>query len=111
MTKNTKYTKYTQNIKVNIVVLRDSKAKRTSTTLNFDLCDYFIGKVRNMKKREELMQNGMDNYRIWLEKAVQAWVKEQPVQEQRRLETTLLEAIYDAGYKKGMGTDKQLSLV
>lgn len=107
----TKSVKNTQNIKVNIVVLRASKAKRTSTTLNFALCDYFIGKVKNTKKREELMQSGMDNYRIWLEKAVQAWVREQAVQEQQRLETTLLDEIYNAGFNKGIGTDKQLPLV
>lgn len=93
---------YTKNIKVNIVALRASKPVRTSTTLHFDLCDFYFGKVCNTKKREELMQSGMSNYRTWLEKAVQVWVKEQPVQQQQRLETTLLSAIYEEGMKKGM---------
>ena len=99
---------YTKNIKVNIMALRAGKSVRTSTTLHFDLCDFYIGKVCNTKKREELMQSGMSNYRTWLEKAVQAWVKEQPVQQQQRLETTLLSAIYEEGVKKGMS--KQPSL-
>jgi hypothetical protein len=50
----------------------------------------------------------MSNYRIWLEKAVQSWVKEQPIQQQQRLETTLLSSIYEEGVKKSMS--KQPSL-
>ena len=58
------------------------------------------------------MQKGMNKYRDWLVLTVQAWVKEQAHQEQQRLEFTLLETIYDSGYKRGMGSDDgQSSLI
>lgn len=101
-------TDYTKNIKVNIIAIRAGKSVRTSTTLHFHLCDFYIGKVCNTKKREDLMLSGMSNYRAWLEKAVQAWVKEQPIQQQQRLETTLLSLIYDEGVKKGMSEQPSL---
>lgn len=103
---------YTKNIKVNVVISRGDSKVRTSTTLNFALCDFYFGNVLNGKKQRELMQKGMNKYRDWLVLTVQAWVKEQAHQEQQRLEFTLLEKIYDSGYKRGMGSDDgQSSLI
>lgn len=102
---------YTKNIKVNVVISRDGSKLRTSTTLNFALCDFYFGNVLNTKKQRELMQKGMNKYRDWLVSTVQVWVKEQTYQEQQRLEFTLLEKIYEEGYKKGMGDDGQTQLL
>lgn len=102
---------YTKNIKVNVVISRDGSKVRTSTTLNFALCDFYFGNVLNTKKQRELMQKGMDKYRDWLISTVQSWVKDQTYQEQQTLEFTLLEKIYDSGYKKGMGDDGQTQLL
>ena len=103
---------YTKNIRVNVILTKDGSKVRTSTTLNFALCDFYFGNVLNGKKQKELMQKGMNKYRDWLVLAVQSWVKEQVHQEQQRLEFTLLEKIYDSGYKRGMGSDDgQSSLI
>lgn len=102
---------YTKNIRVNVILTKDGSKVRTSTTLNFALCDFYFGNVLNTKKQRELMQKGMDKYRNWLVDTVQEWVKKQLNQTQQNLEFVLLEKIYEAGYEAGIGTGRQPSLL
>lgn len=102
---------YTKNIRVNVILTKDGSKVRTSTTLNFALCDFYFGNVLNTKKQRELMQKGMDKYRDWLIDTVQEWVKKQLNQTQQNLEFVLLEKIYEAGYNAGIGTDRQTNLL
>lgn len=102
---------YTKNIKVNVVISRDGSKVRTSTTLNFTLCDFYFGHVMNKKKQMTLMQKGMKQYRTWLIDTVQEWAKNQLNQTQQSLELTILDEVYDAGYDAGIGTNEQRQLL
>lgn len=102
---------YTKNIRVNVILTKDAVKTRTSTTLNFALCDFYFGNVMNKNKQLTLMQKGMDKYREWLIDAVQEWVKKQHNQTQQNLEFLLLEKIYEEGYNSGIGTDRQTKLL
>lgn len=102
---------HTKNIRVNVILTKEAAKIRTSTTLNFGLCDFYFGNVKNKHKQMALMQKGMDKYREWLIDTVQEWVKKQHNQTQQNLEFVLLEKIYEAGYSSGIGTDKQTKLL
>lgn len=102
---------YTKNIRVNVILTKDGSKVRTSTTLNFALCDFYFGNVMNKNKQLTLMQKGMDKYREWLIDTVQEWVKNQLNQTQQNLEFVLLEKIYESGYNAGIGNDRQTNLL
>ena len=91
-----------KNIKVNILAEKNEHNVRSSTTLEFRLCDYYFGHLLNAAKREKLIQEGADQYRSWLVLTTNSWVQTQKDQRKETLEDTLLKNIYNTGYAKGM---------
>lgn len=92
----------TRSIKVNVTKIIAGKTKRTSTTLNYALCDFLFGRVLNPKIRSTMPLEDATAYRQWLTKQAQAWTTEQaPLSTQRQLETALIQAIYEHGVNDG----------
>ena len=93
----------TRNIKINVKKIVASKPKRTSTTLNYALCDFLLGKVQNPNIRAKMALRDAEGYRKWLETATQEWVNAQKQTTQHTIEVALAQEIYDAGVNNGTG--------
>lgn len=102
---------YTRNIKVTMDEVIDGEKRRSSTTLNYDICDYYFGSILHLKdatkaKTDKRYKDPKARYRGWLEKTVRAWAKQQEVAQSSYLERKLLENIYNTGYKSGLDKNK-----
>lgn len=106
-----KYPKHsaTKNIKVNVYVtdLNDKTTKtRTSTTLNYDMCDLYFGECLYFDEGRKAFKKSMENYRKWLITKAQDWLNEQTIYSPRRIDQMLLKAIYEHAYKQGLDKNK-----
>jgi hypothetical protein len=99
---------YTRNIKVTMDEVINGEKRRSSTTLSYDICDYYFATILYPKqsKVDGRYKDPKARYRTWLEKTVRAWAKQQEVAQSSYLERKLLENIYNSGYKSGLDKNK-----
>lgn len=99
---------YNKNIKVNIYETSaiDSTVRRTSTTLNYQICDYYFGTLLDAKSANRALEKGLKTYRAWLVSRVQEWATAQNYANSNHLEFKLLEEIYGLGYRQGLDKNR-----
>ena len=102
---------YERNIKVTMNEDRGGEIVRTSTTINYGICDYYFGRIlypdEALKaKNDKRYRNPMARYRKWLESVVREWSKTQTTAESRVLEMALLEQIYKSAYNRAILENK-----
>lgn len=107
---------HTKNIKVNIYVrdfLSEDKDKkiRTSTTLNYQICDFYFSSCLYPEEARKLTKskarNSLAKYRKWLIGKVQEWANSQSVAISSHLEEKLLREIYAHGFEKGLDKNRE----
>lgn len=105
---NTMKNDYERNIKVTMNEVHQGETRRSSTTLNYGICNYFFGKILYPKKAklDKRYKEPEKVYRAWLVATVTDWAKTQPQARSDILERTLLELIYTNGYKQGLDKNK-----
>ena len=99
---------YNKNIKVNIYETSalDKTVRRTSTTLNYQICDYYFGTLLDAKSASKALSKGLKAYRAWLVSCVQDWANTQNYANSNHLEFKLLEEIHSFGYRQGLDKNK-----
>ncbi|MGP4120891.1 hypothetical protein ACTXMV_12370 [Psychrobacter celer] len=102
---------YNRNIKVTMDEVVDGEKRRSSTTLNYDICDYYFGTVLHLEdatkaRTDKRYKDPKARYRDWLEKTVRAWAKQQKFAQSSYLERLLLREIYNSGYESGLDKNK-----
>lgn len=88
--------KYERNIKVNA----KTSSGRTSTTINYTLCNYYF--FHALEKEKEAKFKTIDERRKWLERQVQTWVNEQPTAcvDSGYYEEMLAKSIFNEGIRR-----------
>lgn len=102
---------YTKNIKVNIYeVNRDGSKKRTSTTLSYQICDFYFSKCLYSAEAEKILTQStvgvFKKYREFLVARVQGWANTQTTAISSQLEAKLLNEIYAHAYQEGLKKNK-----
>lgn len=99
---------YNKNIKVNIYETSaiDNAVRRTSTTLNYQICDYYFATLLDAKSANRALEKGLKTYRAWLVSRVQEWATAQNYANSNHLEFKLLKEIYELGYRQGLDKNK-----
>ena len=103
-----------KNIKVNIYeesyLHEDKKMVRTSTTLNYQICNFYFGQTLHRDEYNKMHLSLTDaaraKYRKWLEAKVQEWANDKHIALASRLEERLLQELYEHGYQKGLDRNK-----
>lgn len=108
---NTMKNDYERNIKVTMNEVHQGETRRSSTTLNYGICNYFFGdilypKIASKARHDKRYKEPEKRYRAWLVATVTDWAKTQPQARSDILERTLLELIYTEGYKQGLNKNK-----
>lgn len=104
-------TKYDRNIKVTMNEIHQGEQRRSSTTLSYIICNYYFGdilypEIAIKAKTDKRYKDPDARYRKWLEGKVTEWAKTQPQARSDVLERTLLELIYNHGYRLGLEKNK-----
>ena len=104
-------TNYERNIKVTMNEIYQGEQRRSSTTLNYGICNYYFGvilypEIALKSKTDKRYKDPDARYRKWLEGKVTEWAKTQPQARSDVLERTLLELIYNHGYRLGLEKNK-----
>ena len=102
---------YERSIKVTMNETIDGEIRRSSTTLSYDICDYYFGTIlhledANKAKNDKRYKDPQARYRGWLEDKVRAWAKQQNKAQSSYLERLLLKEIYKHGYQSGLDKNK-----
>jgi hypothetical protein len=104
-------TNYERNIKVTMNELYEGVQRRSSTTLNYGICNYYFGDILYPEtaykaKNDKRYKDPEARYRKWLESTVTDWAKTQQQARSDVLERALLELIYNDAYRKGLDKNK-----
>jgi hypothetical protein len=102
---------YERNIKVNMNEVNEGEERRSSTTLNYGICDYCFGKVlfpelADNARNDKRYRDPKTRYRQWLVAQVTSWAKTQKQARSDVLERALLDIIYTEGYAQGLAKNK-----
>nr|WP_181718215.1 hypothetical protein [Psychrobacter sp.] len=104
-------TNYERNIKVTMNEIYQGEQRRSSTTLNYGICNYYFGdilypEIALKAKTDKRYKDPDARYRKWLEGKVIDWAKTQKQARSDVLERALLELIYNNGYRLGLEKNK-----
>lgn len=86
-----------RNIKVNV----KTNTGRTSTTINYVLCNYYFSFA--LERDKTINFKSADQYRKWLEQQVQEWVNEQGIKsivDSSYYEELLVRSIFNEGVER-----------
>lgn len=102
---------YERNIKVNMNEIYEGEERRSSTTLNYGICDYCFGKVlfpevAENARNDKRFKDPRARYRQWLVAQVTSWAKTQKQARSDILERALLDLIYNNAYELGLDKNK-----
>lgn len=102
---------FERNIKVTMNEVYQGETRRSSTTLNYGICNYFFGEIlypetANKAKNDKRYKDPEQRYRKWLVGTVTEWAKTQSQARSDVLERKLLELIYSHGYELGLDKNK-----
>lgn len=107
---NSMKTNYERNIKVTMNEIYQGEERRSSTTLSYVICNYYFADILYPKEAAKSLDKRYSDpkarYRKWLEKTVIDWAKTQKQARSDVLERTLLELIYNNGYRLGLEKNK-----
>ena len=102
---------FERNIKVTMNEVYQGEMRRSSTTLNYGICNYFFGEIlypetAKKAKNDKRYKDPEQRYRKWLVGTVTEWAKTQSQARSDVLERKLLELIYSHGYELGLDKNK-----